>query len=468
MSSRHILLLCVGLTLSTGCQKKTTSPDSSPPVETPKTTAGPQAVVDSELPVGQKMMWLIALLNDSDEPITPELLAIHFAPLFFDQVPPQSLVTILTDARVMFGQLSPSEPLVVHPHDMTLIATTASGQKWVVALAVSRNEPHLIEGLFFQPAPRPNLPPPENFSEFDARLRELGKHPRALIARIDSKTHTCTPIHQLDAAEVTPLASTFKLYVLLALARQIEAGTISWDDPILIQDVLKSLPSGSMQNHTAGSSFPVSTYAESMISISDNTATDHLMIKLGDEALDNAVIASGHHDPFWLKPMFTTQELFKMKLLASEEQVAEYLAREGAPGRQDFRATELAALPQVTLQDALTWKGPRHTDTIEWFATTEDVCALHATFVKHADKPAYARALQIMSVQNAGIDLEQMKYVGYKGGAEPGVLTMTWLVQDKQGQWFSVALAIEGTIPGINEAELVDLGRAAVNLIEAP
>ncbi|MEZ4462634.1 MAG: hypothetical protein R3E66_23490 [bacterium] len=35
------------------------------------------------------------------------------------------------------------------------------------------------------------------------------------------------------------------------------------------------------------------------------------------------------------------------------------------------------------------WDDPRDVDTIEWFASGQDLCALHATLFKDKDKPAY-------------------------------------------------------------------------------
>ena len=32
-------------------------------------------------------------------------------------------------------------------------------------------------------------------------------------------------------------------------------------------------------------------------------------------------------------------------------------------------------------------------------------------------------------------------YVGYKGGSEPGVLNMSWLLRDDAGRWYMLAIS---------------------------
>jgi beta-lactamase class A len=44
----------------------------------------------------------------------------------------------------------------------------------------------------------------------------------------------------------------FKLFVLGAVAKQVQAQRVSWTQPIVIRDDLKSLPSGVLQNDPDG------------------------------------------------------------------------------------------------------------------------------------------------------------------------------------------------------------------------
>ena len=65
--------------------------------------------------------------------------------------------------------------------------------------------------------------------------------------------------------------------VLAEVAREIASGRRSWNDTLAIRDEWKSLPSGTMQNLPEGTEVTLREAAEAMISISDNTATDHLV-----------------------------------------------------------------------------------------------------------------------------------------------------------------------------------------------
>jgi beta-lactamase class A len=64
---------------------------------------------------------------------------------------------------------------------------------------------------------------------------------------------------------IPPLGSTFKLYVLAALAETIIASDLAWKDKLAIWEELKSLPSGTMQNKAAGTHFLLLEFAQLMI-----------------------------------------------------------------------------------------------------------------------------------------------------------------------------------------------------------
>src|SRR5699024_5109109 len=117
---------------------------------------------------------------------------------------------------------------------------------------------------------------------------------------------SCTTVHASDAAqEPAPSGSVFKLLVLSAVIEAVEAGELTWDDELTITPAVKSLPSGQLQDHPDGSTVPVREAATLMISISDNTATDLLMEKVGPERLA-ASLARVSDEPDRLTPLLTT------------------------------------------------------------------------------------------------------------------------------------------------------------------
>src|SRR5262249_45500007 len=119
----------------------------------------------------------------------------------------------------------------------------------------------------------------DTWAKIDDRCRSLpGKVSLASYALEGSQLR---PVHTLNPDEPLAIGSTFKLYILGALAEEVAAGRARWDEPLAIKDDLTSLPSGQMQLETEGVEFPISRFADLMISISDNTAADHLLDRVG-------------------------------------------------------------------------------------------------------------------------------------------------------------------------------------------
>ena len=81
--------------------------------------------------------------------------------------------------------------------------------------------------------------------------------------------------------------------------------------------------------------------------------------------------------------------------------------------------------------------GPRFIDSLEWFASPEDIARLMIDLRKRGSEQAMA-ALAINNGLGPGA-AEPWSYLGYKGGSENGVLSMTLLGQRKaDGKWFVV------------------------------
>ena len=110
-----------------------------------------------------------------------------------------------------------------------------------------------------------------------------------------------------------PLASAFKLYVLGALAHAVHERDASWSQTLAIHEDWKSFPSGDLQNLPAGTLLPLGTYADKMISISDNTAADHLLHFLGPTAMQCQLRLFGNTHARLDNPFLTTRELFTLE-----------------------------------------------------------------------------------------------------------------------------------------------------------
>lgn len=63
----------------------------------------------------------------------------------------------------------------------------------------------------------------------------------------------CIPSQELGDQGAHPLGSMFKLYVLGAVVRAIQAGVLGWDTTPTVTQAIKSLPSGQLQDAPVGS-----------------------------------------------------------------------------------------------------------------------------------------------------------------------------------------------------------------------
>jgi beta-lactamase class A len=82
-------------------------------------------------------------------------------------------------------------------------------------------------------------------------------------------------------ATVVPAASTIKIPLLIALFQQIDRGEIKLDEQLTLQKSMLAAGSGSLAKSPEGSKFSVQEVVTKMITISDNTAANLLIDRLG-------------------------------------------------------------------------------------------------------------------------------------------------------------------------------------------
>ena len=129
----------------------------------------------------------------------------------------------------------------------------------------------------------------------------------------------------------------------------------------------------------------------------------------------------------------------------------QYVGANEAQRRQLLKdnATNRPALDTVT---AALSGAPVAIDTLEWFASAKSL----GTLMQRLSGPKHETARAIMAANRAMGDAAAQKwaYVGYKGGSEPGVLNLTWLLQDKAGQWHMLSLGWNNPAAPVDENRL--------------
>lgn len=249
----------------------------------------------------------------------------------------------------------------------------------------------------------------------------------------------CRTIHERNADQRLAIASTFKLYVLGELGRQVRSGTVTWNDEITLSDTLRSMPSGDYAFAAAGTRVTVRTLAEAMIWKSDNTATDHLIDLLGRENVQHAFVAFGHGDPTLNTPLLLTRELFAIKMLESTDWMAVYTQADDA---QQLHLLQTNVDP-VRLDPSggwRNWDGPTAIDGIEWFASATDLCRVIAGLWSMGAQPGLEPIREILTGNRGGVpEGGAWSRAGYKGGYEAGVVNLTFVLERTDGRIFFVS-----------------------------
>jgi hypothetical protein len=258
-----------------------------------------------------------------------------------------------------------------------------------------------------------------------------------------------------------PLGSAFKLWVLGELAREVSAGERKWSDVVPVGPA--SLPSGITQSWPAGSPVTIQTLATLMISISDNTATDTLVSLEGDR-LDSFVTKAGVPG---LAPFLTTRQMFALKSPANNDLATQWATSLAPSARRRLLDTNAARL-RTTPVDPMMFAGkPAAIDTLEWFASPAETAGM----LDWLRREGGTTPLALLAI-NPGIDPAtrgKFDYLGFKGGSEPGVITLNFLVRRKDGRWLAIAAGWHRGDAGVeNDRFVMLMTRALVLLAEAP
>lgn len=255
------------------------------------------------------------------------------------------------------------------------------------------------------------------------------------------------PVISIDPHKALALGSSFKLYVLAALAEDVKAGRRKWSDVVPLSE--KSYPSGKLQDWPQGAPITLHTLASLMISISDNTATDQLIKVLGRKRILQLMIASGHANPSANDQFLTTREFFMLKadpVLAEQWRSDDTNLQIGALNEMASRAN-----PPLDQINAAFAQGPKAID-IEWFASPADLAKLFA----HMRRTADPKVFDIMAINPSatpGIKAN-WRYIGFKGGSEPGVLNLTWLLTDASGRDWVLTLGWNNPQAAVDEGKM--------------
>jgi beta-lactamase class A len=380
---------------------------------------------------------------------------------FLAQVPPAQVTAILQQYHAQGGAVTGVTPTSTRgDYYGEYRFTTESGASYSVKIGVDSKSPHLVNTLWFGLV-EPGMRSPEE------ALTALGKlSGRVSFAFCRLGDGSLELLHGLEPDLHLAIGSTFKLYILGAVARGVNEGRFAFDEVTRLREDRLSWPSGILQEWPVGSPLTVHTLAGLMISISDNSATDHLLFLAGRREVEKILPEMGHTAVELDMPFLATAEMFRLKELGhADARVAAYVSL-AEQDKRDYLERELSQLERAEFA-GIDQVSPTAVDRVEWFASALDLCrAVDWLRAQTAlGKPA-APVRDILAI-NPGLDFddEVWSYVGYKGGSEPGVLNLTWLLQHANGTWFALSAGWNDTEAGLDKKELYPLLRGFVGLV---
>jgi hypothetical protein len=223
-----------------------------------------------------------------------------------------------------------------------------------------------------------------------------------------------------------------------------------------------SLPGGTYSQMPAGTKVSLLELAQKMISISDNSATDILLTTLGRAKVEAMTTQVGWHDAARNRPFLTTLETFKIKGIARFRQAWPTLDEKG----RRALLKQVDAAPPSEIESTLYKDGkPVLIEQAEWFASPADMIRTMDWLYKHSESGAGAEARAILSINPGvprGAGNAQWSFIGYKGGSEPGVITMTFLLQGKDG-WYAMCGGWNDPANKVDDNLFVGLMGGAIN-----
>lgn len=251
------------------------------------------------------------------------------------------------------------------------------------------------------------LTPREALGGFVRLERAGGGALSVLVTRDGADLVALAPDDMLDAGPA------FTLAVLRAVAARAEEGGLAWDEVVPLKAGWRSLPGGLLHDWPDGAPLTVQTLATLMMSLSDNTATDVLMARLGRAAVEAHLPAA---------PVLTTAEYFKLKANVKNMR-ARYRAADEAGRRAVLAELAAAPLPDPAALDDMP------TPEIGWHVPVRRLCAL-------AREVAGLAPMRVNPGVAAGGGWRQ---VAFKDGFAAGTASMTTHLVDDAGTRWCVA-----------------------------
>ncbi|MDF6017435.1 Cpe/LpqF family protein [Streptomyces sp. JH34] len=386
---------------------------------------GAQAALDADgSPLGRRTAWAVDLLTAETPPEADH--SEHFVPVFLARQP-RGFAATLEQWRAQ-GPFTVTEyQPVAHKSWVTLQGPSGTRS----TLSLTLDSTGLIRVLHL--GPETVTPPVHGWDDLAGALEQPGVTWSALVTR--EAGGTTETLYAKDADRPMPNGSSYKLYLMRALAHAVASGAVRWDDEVTVTPALRSLPTGDMQELPDGTRVAVRETAYKMIAMSDNTAADLIQDLLGRDAVERAVEQGGHSDPSLLRPFLSSHEVFEIGW--------------GAPGlRDEWDAAdeEGRRLLLDRIAGPMTVRGSDlgptvHQRGLDWHMSAWDVARVLGALAEDGTRDTSGVVEGILTAYpGVPVDPARWPRVVFKGGSCPGVMMFCWLLEDPDGVRFTLVL----------------------------
>ncbi|HEX8527124.1 serine hydrolase [Allosphingosinicella sp.] len=319
-------------------------------------------------------------------------------------------------------------------------------------LVVEPEPPHRISGLLLTGTELRG----DSFARLGEEFAALPGQASLAVARLGETAPTVLASRGSDRPMA--IGSAFKLFILAELDRSIRAGERRWGDVVPVDRL--SAP-GTMQYWPRRAPVTLHTLAALMISQSDNSATDILLHALGREKVERMLPNLGVRAPERNRPFLSTLEAFILKS-APDPLLRSWLDADEAQRRR-ILSSRLAEPSIGDVDESRFGTAPAQIEAIEWFASAEDLVRTMDWLRRNGSDET--RAILAIATGVPRSLAGEFAYVGYKGGSEPGVINMTFLVRNRAGAWHSIAGTWNDPAAPVDNARFAALMQRAVQLV---
>ncbi len=418
------------------CLAASASPALAAPKKPQPTPAAGKSVPAT--PLDLRIEQLVPLLNDK----LP--LENYFTPSFLTAVPPSQFKAIASSFRQQHGAALKIVSVRRNGPNNAVVEVEYERAIGTIELTVEASPPQRVGGILAKGFALKGDSIDRIKSDFTALPGSSG----FIVARLSDKGSET--VHSLNAETQFAVGSTFKLYVLAELASQVAAGYRRWTDVVPLG--LRNHSSKATQNWPLATPVTLQTLATWMISVSDNAATDALMRELGRERVEAKLAIIGHSNPDKTLPMLTTTEAFALK---SNPALRQRFEKANEAGQRALLNAERTALSYEAIDMSQLGSGPVAIESIEWFAAPQDIARL----LDNLRRMNSQTAREVMAV-NSGVGAaaaSKWRYIGYKGGSEPGVISMSFLAQSRAGDWYAISGSWNNPAREVDDARFAEL-----------